>query len=97
MRETVLTVTDLSAGYSEKPMVSEVNFALGKGEIFCIVGESGCGKSTLLKAILGTTPGLRVLSGSIRLGDTELTALPPVQRQKLGTEAMGVVFQNPGS
>jgi oligopeptide/dipeptide ABC transporter ATP-binding protein len=50
-----------------------------------------------MKAILGTTPGLRVLSGSIRLGDTELTSLPPVQRQKLGTEAMGVVFQNPGS
>ena len=97
MRETVLTVTDLCAGYSEKPMVSDVSFALGKGEIFCIVGESGCGKSTLLKAILGTTPGLRVLSGSIRLGDTELTSLPPVQRQKLGTDQMGVVFQNPGS
>ncbi len=97
MKETILTVTDLCAGYGEKPMLSDVSFALGKGEIFCIVGESGCGKSTLLKAILGTTPGLRVLSGSIRLGDTELTALPPVQRQTLGTEKMGMVFQNPGS
>lgn len=97
MKETVLTVTDLCAGYSEEPMVSDVTFSLGKGEIFCIVGESGCGKSTLLKAILGTTPGLSVLSGSIRLGETELTALPPAERQRLGTKRMGVVFQNPGS
>ena len=97
MKENVLTVTDLCAGYSEQPMVSDVSFALGKGEIFCIVGESGCGKSTLLKAILGTTPGLRVLSGSIRLGDTELTALPPAQRQRTSSEKMGMVFQNPGS
>ena len=97
MKENVLSVTDLCAGYSEKPMVSDVTFSLGKGEIFCIVGESGCGKSTLLKAILGTTPGLSVLSGSIRLGGTELTALPQAERQRLGTEKMGVVFQNPGS
>ena len=97
MNETVLTVTDLHAGYSEKPMVSDVTFSLEKGEIFCIVGESGCGKSTLLKAILGTTPGLRVLSGGIALNGVELTALPAAQRQKLVTEKMGVVFQNPGS
>ena len=97
MSENVLTVTDLYAGYSEKPMVSDVTFSLKKGEIFCIVGESGCGKSTLLKAILGTTPGLRVLSGSIALNGTELTALRPAERQKLVTEKMGVVFQNPGS
>ncbi len=97
MKETILTVTDLCAGYSEKPMVSDVSFSLGRGEIFCIVGESGCGKSTLLKAILGTTPGLRILSGSIKLGETELTALSGLQRQRLGTEKMGMVFQNPGS
>ena len=97
MKEAVLTITDLHAGYGEKPMVSDVSFSLGKGEIFCVVGESGCGKSTLLKAILGTTPGLRVLSGSIRLGETELTGLPAVERQRLGTERMGMVFQNPGS
>ena len=97
MKEAVLTITDLRAGYGEKPMVSDVSFSLKKGEIFCVVGESGCGKSTLLKAILGTTPGLRVLSGSIRLGETELTALPDAARQRLGTERMGMVFQNPGS
>jgi len=97
MREAVLTVTELCAGYSDKPMVSDVSFTLGKGEIFCVVGESGCGESTLLKAILGTTPGLRVLSGSIKLGDTELTDLPPAARQRLCTDKMGMVFQNPGS
>ena len=97
MKEPILTVAGLCAGYGEKPMVSDVSFTLGEGEIFCIVGESGCGKSTLLKAILGTTPGLRVLSGSIALRGEELTAMPEALRRKLCTEKMGMVFQNPGS
>ncbi|MBR5070905.1 MAG: ABC transporter ATP-binding protein [Oscillospiraceae bacterium] len=97
MRDDILTVTGLQAGYGGKPMISDVTFSLGRGEIFCIVGESGCGKSTLLKALLGTTPGLRITSGSIRLEDTELTQLPDAERRELCTEKMGMVFQNPGS
>ena len=97
MKEAILTITDLCAGYSEKPMISGVTLTLGKGEILCIAGESGCGKSTLLKAVLGTAPGLSILSGSIELNGTELTALPAKERQRLCTDRMGMVFQNPGS
>ena len=97
MSGKILTVTGLQAGYGGKPMISDVSFDLEKGEIFCIVGESGCGKSTLLKALLGTTPGLRIMSGSIRLEDTELTELPDAERRRLCTDKMGMVFQNPGS
>ena len=97
MGEKILTVTGLQAGYGGKPMISDVSFALEKGEIFCIVGESGCGKSTLLKALLGTTPGLRITSGSVILEDTEITELPDAERRRLCTDKMGMVFQNPGS
>ena len=95
--ETILSVENLSAGYGAKRAVADVSFALRRGEILCIVGESGCGKSTLLKAIMGTTPGLRVSSGSISLEGAELTALPDRQRQKLCCDKLGMVFQNPGS
>ena len=96
-RETILSVRELSAGYGETPSVAKATFSLRKGEILCLVGESGCGKSTLLKAIMGTTPGLRVLSGSIELEGKALTAMPEKQRLALCCDRLGMVFQNPGS
>ncbi|MDD2978708.1 MAG: ABC transporter ATP-binding protein [Hespellia sp.] len=37
----------------ETPVLSNISFALGKGEFLAIVGPSGCGKSTLLSIIAG--------------------------------------------
>ena len=36
-----------------KQILSDISFAIKKGDIMGLVGESGCGKSTLAKAILG--------------------------------------------
>ena len=36
-----------------KPVLSNFNMKIHRGEIFGLVGESGCGKSTLAKCILG--------------------------------------------
>ncbi len=96
-RETILSVSELTVGYGEKAAVSQVSFSLYRGEILCLVGESGCGKSTLLKSIMGTTPGLRVLSGSIDLEGEPLTVMQEKQRQKLCCSRIGMVFQDPGS
>ncbi len=50
---------------------------LEPGEFFCLLGPSGCGKSTLLRLIAGfEAPS----AGHIRLGETDLTALPPHRR-----------------
>ena len=93
----ILTVKNLSAGYSEHKTVADVSFTLGDAEIFCLVGESGCGKSTLLKAIMGTTPGLKVMSGEIVLEGQSLLELPAKERQRLCVNKFGLVSQSPGA
>src|SRR5262249_22547658 len=47
-----LEVTDLGFGYAGKPVGSGVSFALGGGEVLCLLGPNGGGKTTLFKTIL---------------------------------------------
>ena len=93
----VLSVKDLSAGYGAGRMIADVSFTLAPSEILCLVGESGCGKSTLLKAVMGTTPGLKVTSGEIALEGQSLLSLSQKERQKICTDKFGLVSQSPGS
>jgi len=63
--------------FSAQTAVDAVSLDLAEGEFFCLLGPSGCGKSTLLRMVAGfETPD----SGTIRLGETDLTALPPHRR-----------------
>ncbi|MDZ5811578.1 ABC transporter ATP-binding protein [Halorubrum sp. AD140] len=43
---------DVSFGYDEETIVSDVDFAVGGGETLALVGPTGAGKSTVLKLLL---------------------------------------------
>ena len=94
MNDVILSVSNLTVGYGERPAASDVSFSLRKGEILCLVGESGCGKSTVLKALMAA-PEICLLSGSITLSDTVLSELPLRQRRRICCNRMGIVFQSP--
>src|SRR5690242_8681075 len=51
----LLKVDRLSFSYSgaSEPALSDICFAVGRGEFVCLTGDSGCGKTTLLLAIKG--------------------------------------------
>ena len=49
----MLSVQDISFGYSEKTVIQNISFNVNKGQNIAVIGESGCGKSTLLKLIYG--------------------------------------------
>ena len=48
-----IEVRDLTMGYGDRVVQQDVDFAVGPGEIFVIMGDSGCGKSTLMRHMVG--------------------------------------------
>ncbi|MEU8569993.1 sn-glycerol-3-phosphate ABC transporter ATP-binding protein UgpC [Streptomyces pathocidini] len=70
---------------SEKPAVDKLDIQIEDGEFLVLVGPSGCGKSTSLRMLAGLED---VNSGSIRIGDRDVTHLPPKDRD------IAMVFQN---
>jgi len=65
--------------------VDGVDLSIGDGEFFALLGPSGCGKTTLLR----TLAGLEVATeGSISIGDEDVTALTP------GDRDIAMVFQD---
>jgi spermidine/putrescine transport system ATP-binding protein len=71
--------------FGEFTAVDDVTLDIPRGEFFSLLGPSGCGKTTTLRMIGGFE---EVTSGSIFLGDTDVTDLPPFRR------ATNTVFQN---
>lgn len=61
----VLTVTGLSKAFDARPLFTDGNFEIKRGERIAIIGNNGTGKTTLLKIINGLIPAD---SGEIRLG-----------------------------
>ncbi|MFI9831675.1 ABC transporter ATP-binding protein [Streptomyces sp. NPDC051913] len=67
-----------------------VSLAFPQGTFTAVMGPSGSGKSTLLQCAAGLD---RPTSGSVRLGDTELTGLSERRLTLLRRERVGFVFQ----
>jgi len=61
----VVVLEDLSVGYGENVLLSEINLTLRYGSRTVLVGPNGSGKTTLLRTIAGLIPPL---SGRARLG-----------------------------
>ena len=61
----VLTVKELSFGYSNSPLFEKLSFQVKKNDRLFIVGPNGCGKSTLIKLMIGK---LRPTGGYIEAG-----------------------------
>ena len=72
--------------------VDGIDFAIGRGETFSLVGESGCGKSTVARLIVGLYPPTR---GEIRLDGTEISGLTGRREQAPFRRRMQMIFQDP--
>lgn len=66
---TVLQLTNVTGGYTRKPVIKDLSFSIEKGELVGLIGLNGAGKSTTIKHIIGT---LIPHSGEIRLNGVTL-------------------------
>ncbi|WP_162596272.1 ABC transporter ATP-binding protein [Methylobacterium sp. 17Sr1-1] len=86
----------LPQGGDRPNAVDGVSFDLVAGEILCLVGESGSGKSMCAHALMGLLPkAVRPVSGTIRLGDTDLLAQDDAAWRDTRGRRIAMIFQEP--
>jgi len=76
-----LTLRDVSAYFGKSQALYDVSMDVATSEIVCVLGLNGAGKSTLLRSISGLHAAR---TGSIRLGERELSRLPAHEIARLG-------------
>jgi branched-chain amino acid transport system ATP-binding protein len=87
--EIFVNVSGLSAGYGKMQILHEFNLSVSEAMSLCLIGPNGAGKSTVLHSIYGFTD---ITSGSITVGNTEVTKLTPAE--KLKTAGIAYILQD---
>jgi phosphonate transport system ATP-binding protein len=87
---SVLEVAGLSKRFgADRPVLSDVSFAVGKGESVALLGANGAGKSTLLRCCLRL---IEPDAGSVKLLGREIVGAPAATLRDLRAR-VGFVFQ----
>ncbi|WP_309123763.1 ABC transporter ATP-binding protein [Arthrobacter sp.] len=77
-------------------LLSGVGLSVEPGEMVALVGASGSGKTMTALSVLGLLPpGIRVASGSIRLGGTELLSCEDKELNRIRGGRLGMLYQQP--
>jgi lipopolysaccharide export system ATP-binding protein len=78
---TALKATGLAKSYRSRQVVRDLSLEVENGEVVGLLGPNGAGKTTAFYMIVGLVP---CDSGSIQLGDRDVTLLPIHRRAQLG-------------
>src|SRR2546428_9789122 len=83
-------VKTYQVGQTSLTVLRDLDLTVDAGEMVAIVGASGVGKSTLLHILGGLD---RADRGTVRIGDSELTALADAEVVAFRNRQVGFVFQ----
>jgi ABC-type branched-subunit amino acid transport system ATPase component len=79
--ESALSARGLNKSFGSLVVAADIELNLPAGVRYALIGPNGAGKTTLINLITGM---MRPDAGRVMLGATEITALPPEQRVRLG-------------
>ncbi|MCZ4290658.1 ABC transporter ATP-binding protein [Hoeflea alexandrii] len=88
----LLSIENLTGGYGEIVIVTDMSLAVAAGEALCVTGRNGVGKSTLVRLVTGA---LKPASGKVIFEGEDLTFAPAHGRARQGmgyAPQEGVVF-----
>ena len=86
----MIKVAHLYKSYGSLQVLKDINLEVARGELVSVVGASGAGKTTLLQ-IIGTLD--KADSGSVCIGDTDITQLGEKEMALFRNRHIGFVFQ----
>ncbi len=95
----ILSFQDISVTFGTEfgdvEAVKGVSFDVRPGEVVALVGESGSGKSVTSATAMGLLPANARVSGTVMLGDRDVTSLSPSGLRRIRGRHAAMVFQEP--
>jgi phospholipid/cholesterol/gamma-HCH transport system ATP-binding protein len=88
--EPHITVRDLTMAFGDFVLMHDLDFNVGHGDVFVIMGGSGSGKSTLLRHMIGL---LEPACGDVLYDGTSFTRADPATREQM-RRRFGVLYQS---
>jgi polar amino acid transport system ATP-binding protein len=93
----VIKIESINKSFNDKPVIKDISFEVGEGEIVSIIGPSGAGKTTILRCINGLE---RCDSGRIEICGMNLcsegnsnSVYPSSKKLREIKSKIGMVFQ----
>jgi len=80
-----LRLEGVEVALDRRVLIPALDLVVPPGECVTVMGPSGCGKSTLLAYLAGTIDPVFRAGGRVKVGDVDLTDLPP-ERRRLGLQ-----------
>jgi phospholipid/cholesterol/gamma-HCH transport system ATP-binding protein len=85
-----IEVRGLTMAFGPRVVQQDLDFQIGRGEIFVIMGDSGCGKSTLMRHMIGLN---RPARGDVLYDGQPLWQADEEARERF-KDRFGVLYQN---
>jgi iron complex transport system ATP-binding protein len=70
--KNILATTNLSVGYKNKELVTDINLSIDKGDLIALMGLNGTGKTSFFKTVLGE---INPLKGEVLINNTNVNQL----------------------
>lgn len=76
-------------------LVQDIGFTVAPGQVLALIGESGSGKTTIALSLMGyARRGCQIASGTIRIGDVDVLALPESGKRALRGRQVAYIAQS---